>query len=126
MPEVTHAAAAERDEIRPAVAPRGDETMLLAEDDSGVRNLALQMLENMGYRVLAAEGPDPALAQAAACDGPIHLLITDVVMPGMGGRRKAAPRSCRALLAAGPGAQGAGSPERGVTAGWFLDAHPTG
>jgi signal transduction histidine kinase/CheY-like chemotaxis protein/HAMP domain-containing protein len=70
-------------------APGGDETILVVEDEPLVRKLAVRILGNLGYRVLeAADGPD-ALAQAEAHRGPIHLLLTDVVMPGMTGKEVA-------------------------------------
>jgi CheY-like chemotaxis protein len=48
--------------------------------------LGRRMLERQGYRVLAASTPDEALRRVAEHAGPIHLLVTDVVMPGMNGR----------------------------------------
>ena len=66
--------------------PRGTETVLLAEYEAGVRELGSYILTECGYRVLEAIDGNEALRVAAACDGPIHLLITDVVMPGQGGR----------------------------------------
>jgi PAS domain S-box-containing protein len=68
------------------IPPRGTETILLAEDEAGVRELTSQILAESGYKVLQASDGDEALRLAAAHDGPIQLLITDVVMPGMGGR----------------------------------------
>ena len=63
----------------------GTETVLLAEDEEGVRSIVRQILERHGYTVLQAHDGDSALAVAATHDGPIHLLLTDVVMPGMNG-----------------------------------------
>lgn len=60
-------------------------TILLVEDEEMVRALAERILVGRGYRVLAAAGGDEALALAAAWDGPIHLVLSDVVMPGMSG-----------------------------------------
>ena len=65
------------------------ETILLVEDDSMVRNLAIKMLEHHGYRVLQAADGDEALLVAARYSEPIHLLMTDLVMPGMNGRQLA-------------------------------------
>ena len=65
---------------------RGTETVLVAEDDEDVRDLATDTLRMSGYGVLAAASPEEALAIARRHDGVIHLLLTDVVMPGMNGR----------------------------------------
>ncbi|HOF19015.1 MAG TPA: ATP-binding protein, partial [Phycisphaerae bacterium] len=64
---------------------RGDETILLAEDDVGVRQLAVRILEQFGYTVLATTNPQEALALANDSQRRIDLLITDVIMPGMSG-----------------------------------------
>ena len=61
------------------------ETILLVEDEEMVRSLAERILAGRGYGVLAAAGGDEALAMAAGWDGPIHLVLSDVVMPGMSG-----------------------------------------
>jgi two-component system, cell cycle sensor histidine kinase and response regulator CckA len=66
--------------------PRGSETVLLVEDEKGVRELAREYLQMIGYRVIEAENGHAALEQAAMHDGQIHLLMTDVVMPGISGR----------------------------------------
>ena len=60
-------------------------TVLVAEDEDGVRELAVETLERRGYRVLVASSGEEALKIAHAYDGTIHLLISDVVMPGMKG-----------------------------------------
>ncbi|MDY3560118.1 PAS domain S-box protein [Gemmata sp. JC673] len=72
----------------PAV-PDGTETVLLVEDDAEVRALAREVLRERGYTVLEAPGAGEALQTAAAHRGPLPLLVTDVVMPGMGGRQLA-------------------------------------
>src|SRR5947208_2662519 len=66
--------------------PRGSETVLLAEDEPAVRAIAQQVLERHGYTVLASQSGADALALAAQHGATIHLLLTDVVMPGMSGR----------------------------------------
>ena len=74
---------------RPRKASGGTETILLVEDEQGVRSLARQALESRGYRVLEAANGVDALELQAAFDGEIHLLLTDVVMPHLGGRELA-------------------------------------
>ena len=64
-------------------------TVLLVEDDPLVRNVALRALESAGYTVLESGNGHGALAMAHSCDDEIDLLITDVVMPLMGGRELA-------------------------------------
>jgi len=66
--------------------PRGIETILLAEDEAVVRAVARQILEMSGYTVLEAIHGVDALRVSSEHDGPIHLLLTDVVMPQMNGR----------------------------------------
>jgi PAS domain S-box-containing protein len=68
------------------VVPRGHETVLLAEDEQAVRALARQVLLSGGYAVLEAGDGAQALWLAERHRGPIDLLVTDVVMPGLGGR----------------------------------------
>lgn len=64
----------------------GSETVLLTEDDDGVRNVAVSALERRGYRVLAAADAQAAIAISQAFPGRIDALVTDVIMPGMNGR----------------------------------------
>ncbi|HEU4566235.1 MAG TPA: MASE1 domain-containing protein, partial [Gemmatimonadaceae bacterium] len=67
------------------VAERGSETILLVEDDRSIREIIRRILTGAGYVVLVAESPEDALRIAAAQAAPIHLLFTDVVMPGLRG-----------------------------------------
>ncbi|HEY3216061.1 MAG TPA: PAS domain S-box protein [Candidatus Eisenbacteria bacterium] len=69
----------------PGDARRGVETVLLVEDDDAVRSMARELLEEGGYQVLEARHGAEALQMAGAHPGTIHLLVTDVVMPHMGG-----------------------------------------
>jgi two-component system cell cycle sensor histidine kinase/response regulator CckA len=69
-----------------AEMPRGVETILLAEDDPSVRSTAARTLGVLGYTVLEAAHGAQALEVAAVHPGPIHLLVTDVIMPHLGGR----------------------------------------
>jgi hypothetical protein len=70
----------------PATSSRGSETILLAEDVEGLRMLAVRILEAAGYTVLTAASGEDALAVLERHSEPVHLVITDVVMPGMSGR----------------------------------------
>ena len=69
--------------------PRGSETVLVVEDDEEVRKLAVQILKNQGYKVLEASQGVEAFLICDENKGPIHLLVTDVVMPKMSGRELA-------------------------------------
>jgi len=69
----------------PAKAAVGNETILLVEDDSMVRELTCEVLQRSGYQVLEAATPAIALETCHQHSGSIHLLLTDVVMPGMNG-----------------------------------------
>jgi PAS domain S-box-containing protein len=80
VPELTQAARQ---------AARGHETILLVEDEATVRRLAREYLELQGYSVLEASDGAAALQISRVQKGPIHLLLTDVIMPGMTGRELA-------------------------------------
>jgi CheY-like chemotaxis protein len=77
-----HGAAPEVTQPKPS---RGTETILLTEDEEGVREAARRILERSGYRVLVASNGVEALQIAATYEGQIGLLLSDVVMPGLGG-----------------------------------------
>ncbi|HOV85228.1 MAG TPA: DUF3365 domain-containing protein [Syntrophobacteraceae bacterium] len=64
---------------------QGSETILVVEDDERLRGTVCQVLEKAGYRVLQAENGTAAIEIVTEYPGPIHLLLTDVVMPGIGG-----------------------------------------
>ena len=64
----------------------GKETILLVEDEPAMLSISSSMLTHLGYHVLAAASPEEALQLADKHTGPIHLLVTDVIMPGMNGR----------------------------------------
>ena len=66
--------------------PRGSETVLLVEDEEVVRGLARQILEDSGYRVLVAQQGEEAVRLCNDYANEIHMLLTDVVMPGAGGK----------------------------------------
>jgi CheY-like chemotaxis protein len=67
----------------------GTETILLVEDEPALLRLATRSLESLGYTVLPASRPDDAIVMAREHRGPVHMLLTDVVMPGMNGRKLA-------------------------------------
>jgi two-component system, cell cycle sensor histidine kinase and response regulator CckA len=75
--------------IAAAGSAEGAEVILLAEDETGVRVHSARVLRRAGYTVLDAPDGSAALAIAEQWQGPIHLLITDMIMPGLGGRRLA-------------------------------------
>jgi PAS domain S-box-containing protein len=89
LPRLAHGA--------PAAAPRahgerpveGSEVILLVEDEANIRRPAAEILESRGYTVLAAGDAGEALEVAESFRGPIHLLITDVVLPGPSGSQLA-------------------------------------
>jgi DNA-binding response OmpR family regulator len=65
---------------------KGDETILLVEDEEAVRQMTKMILQQCGYKVLEAANGEDAVAVSDRYDGPIHLLITDLVMPQLSGR----------------------------------------
>ena len=67
----------------------GTETILMAEDDEIVRTFTRRALEMHGYKVLDAEHAERAMEISGSYPAPIHLLLTDMLMPGMNGRQLA-------------------------------------
>lgn len=65
--------------------PRGNETILLAEDEAGIRAMTRAYLEGLGYRVLEAANGTEAIALSREYRGAVHLVVTDVMMPGVRG-----------------------------------------
>jgi two-component system cell cycle sensor histidine kinase/response regulator CckA len=76
-------------------APPGEETILVVEDEEPVRTLVRETLEDAGYQVFEASDGEEALALLSRTREPIHLLLTDVVMPKIGGRTLASRVSSR-------------------------------
>jgi PAS domain S-box-containing protein len=72
------------------MAPRGSETILFAEDDTAIRKLVAHSLRSLGYHVLSAPDGVDAIGMAETYKEPIHLLLSDLVMPTVGGRELAA------------------------------------
>lgn len=77
--------AEEKRQVHPAEG--GSETILLAEDNPQVKNLAAAILERRGYTILSAESGLEAVSIIKKHNGPVHLLLTDVIMPDMNGRK---------------------------------------
>lgn len=73
--------------VRPSVAKTGEETILLVEDEEMVRKVTVKALERFHYRVLHASEGDRAIEIAKEYQDTIHLLITDVLLPGINGRQ---------------------------------------
>jgi two-component system cell cycle sensor histidine kinase/response regulator CckA len=89
LPTTEHAA---RGRVVPttAMSPAATETILLVEDESGVRAFTKNVLQRFGYRVIEAGTAEAALSLLEGVDSPFHLLLTDVVLPGMDGPELAA------------------------------------
>jgi PAS domain S-box-containing protein len=101
-------------ERTPSDSPRGTERVMVVEDEETVRTIIVEVLENLGYEVLPASNGEQALAAAQKDPEPIDLLITDVIMPRMGGRAlaerlKATRPDLRVLYISGYPARGARS-----------------
>jgi len=89
LPRVEEAGESLKPSAAPSKISRGSETVLLVEDEEGVRRLAYEVLQLKGYTMLEARDGSEALRIGQAHPGPIHLLVTDAVMPGMSGRQLA-------------------------------------
>ena len=86
LPRVEAPLDIDQSETPPRSIPDGSETVLIAEDEPGVLTLVCDTLRTHGYTVLEARNGKEALAISQRYQGPIHLLLTDVVMPQMNGR----------------------------------------
>jgi PAS domain S-box-containing protein len=89
LPRMDEPLEEEKKNIEKEELPRGNETILVVEDEEEVRKVAVRMLGERGYKVLEASQGVDALHICAKLDGPIHLLLTDVVMPKMSGQEVA-------------------------------------
>ena len=89
LPGVEMAPEPVKRETTPLQELHGSETVLLVEDNKSVLNLAREILKEYGYNTLQARNGKDALKVSEAHEGPIHLMLTDVVMPGMNGRETA-------------------------------------
>lgn len=89
LPMVEATAESPRYVDRSEVVPRGSETILVVEDDASLREVTCEFLQSSGYTVISAESPGEALELAESHNGPIDVLLTDVIMPKMNGRELA-------------------------------------
>jgi len=89
LPRVEEAVETYRPKVAPTASPGGSETILLVEDEGAVRTIVSKILQNKGYTVLEAHHGPEALEICQVHEGPIHLMVTDVVMPHMSGRELA-------------------------------------
>jgi two-component system cell cycle sensor histidine kinase/response regulator CckA len=90
LPLIEQAVQMEKPALGSAGSLGGMETILLVEDEDALRELTRNLLEAAGYTVLEAERPEKAVEIAIGHSEPIHLMLTDVIMPGMNGRDLAA------------------------------------
>jgi len=112
LPRTEEAAEATSRTSATAGGFHGVETLLLVEDNEAVRDVFKEVLESRGYKVLAAAGPEDALRLTEGHGGPINLLVTDLMMPGMtghdlAGRLRAVRPEIKILFVSGyPGGPG--------------------
>ena len=86
LPRVEKSASQQDLAVRGVRASGGNETILVVEDEEGLRRLAARALRSAGYHVLTAANGGEALLMVERFDGPVDLMLTDIVMPGMNGR----------------------------------------
>jgi two-component system cell cycle sensor histidine kinase/response regulator CckA len=95
LPRFAAGAAVLQEEPAPAPYLKGQETILLVEDETLVRQIARRILESHGYSVLEAKDGQEALRLQEEHPSPIHLMLTDLVMPGFGGQELASRLAAR-------------------------------
>jgi two-component system, cell cycle sensor histidine kinase and response regulator CckA len=113
LPRLGGAASEERPHSEPGQQLRGTETILVVEDQPQVRELTCSILRESGYQILEASDGAEALSLAETHTGPLHLLLTDVIMPGMQGlelatRLKTIRRTLILFMSGYPGSMEAG------------------
>jgi PAS domain S-box-containing protein len=85
LPRVNEPLEEMKKEVLKEELPHGNETILIAEDEAEVRKLISKMLEKQGYAILETSSGEEALLACGGCEGRIHLMLVDVIMPGMSG-----------------------------------------
>ena len=86
LPRTQETVEANKDPVTKKAITKGTETVLLVEDEESILKLSKTVLERFGYTVLSAQSPDEAISKADGYENPIHILVTDVVMPEMDGK----------------------------------------
>ena len=90
LPAVGEGMAVGSPTVRTAVMARGGETVLVVDDDASIRALIQRILRPLGYKVLEAKDGNEALRRITESGSDLRLLLSDVIMPGLGGRELAA------------------------------------
>jgi CheY-like chemotaxis protein len=85
LPRVNEPLEEMKKEVLKEELPHGNETILIVEDEEEVRQLISKMLERQGYAILETSNGEEALLACGRCEGSIHLMLVDVIMPGMSG-----------------------------------------